>query len=116
MTSATERKTAGIELSEALLMVRDVGKQVKATRLLQPNVYNDFAVKTLLTCYNSMVMQIPGAEIEVIVNTQATPTATPTTAYKQQIKQGQTIFAAPENGKNSPADEPGSSLTNDYRS
>lgn len=110
----SEVKTAGIGPSEALLLAHDVLKQIRTTELLRPSEDNICAVATLKTCYNSMVLNIPGAEKEVIDNEQKIASATPTTAFKQQIKQGQTIFAAPETASPA-ADDSTSDFTKDYR-
>jgi hypothetical protein len=112
----TDENTVGIGASEALLMAQNVRKQVHTTQLLKPSYYNNLAVQTLSDCYNSMTRHITGAENEVIaIDSQSTPAAPPTAAYKQQIKQGQTLFAAPENANNKPVDESSSSSPKDYR-
>lgn len=114
MTSAIG-ETAGISPHEAVLLAQAILKQVNTTKLLKSTEDNDAAAQCLLKCYNEMVTNIPGAENEVIADTQITPATTPTAAFKQQIRQGQTIFAAPGDISPASAEHYNSDVANEFR-
>jgi len=78
------------------LVLHPVSKQYVTTKLLKPSEFNSLAIQTLLDCHTAIAQRIPGADNEIISDNQEVQSVQSTVAYKNQVKQGQTLFAAPE--------------------
>jgi hypothetical protein len=93
--------------TEAITLVLDpLHKALDRTMLLKPSEFNSKAVDMLIECHTRIAQRIPGASDKIIPIAQVAQSSPPkiseTTAYKNQIRQGQTIFAAPGEVLNSP--------------
>lgn len=83
------------------LVLKPLHTALDRTMLLKPGEFNSQAVAVLVECHNTVAQCTPGASDKIIsVTPQATQTTpqqlSETAAYKNQLKQGQTLFAAPE--------------------
>jgi hypothetical protein len=103
---------SGIRPDEAVSLARAVEEQAKRIELLKSSGSNAAAARTLLECYSSMMGTIQGAENKVSADPHPTPA---NVAFKQQIKQGQSIFSALGNSGTSPKDESDVNVAAEFR-
>lgn len=99
--ASIDEKRASITPMDAMHIALDpLLKQYKTIQLLKPSEFNSAAKTVLQECLGAIVRQIPGAEHKIINEPQVAEAI----IYKNQIRQGQTIFATSVTSSTTPTE------------